>query len=231
MTTRITWMTAKMPAGLLGRAVKKLQDDKYDEDKGAGFRMQRIRRDGAVGSFFEKVETPGTIVDPFGKEVLTNRVEYRRTEFAISDYFPELELTNAPRGLRAFFARVSDHFEYQTAFVSLTTDPLLWIDAIVEPKGRALVTALKVGSIPLSTTASAEVVIEGTQDVRREVKKLLADRKYVVKALDAHVTVGSLEFTCTLGSDGKARLEESSEGGVRLIRDALRSAGSTVLTG
>jgi hypothetical protein len=102
-----------------------------------------------------------------------------------------------------------------------------WLKSLEAAVGHVKVTSMSVGDMGLSSSTRADVIVFGTNDVRREAKQLLGDRLRVVSSVDLLWTKGERTFTCELSSSGATYPADLEADLGSAVRTALQQSMGT----
>ena len=138
----------------------------YSDEKGIGFSVKEIRPSYLLGTFIHKVELSETIEDPFGKEIVFERVEFRRVPFRITLSPPELEIVVPSRGISLFIGQLSVAFSMDLRIDPIQVEPFEVFDELKTEKASLLASSVKIDEILLSNKVTAKCTVSGTSDIR-----------------------------------------------------------------
>ncbi|WP_163006122.1 hypothetical protein [Methylobacterium brachiatum] len=177
---RHRWIRAQWPIDMrtLASRLGKLE---YKSDAQAGFILGRARADIVEGRFVERVSVSERVVNPFGGEQLFDRVEFRIAEFRATDGDHGLEIINPPRSTTMFLNHLSEACDDALALEAMDINPLLWGASISDQLGeQCRFLSLQLSKLSLSETVSAQIVLNGTSDVRPYLEDLTRGRKFLI---------------------------------------------------
>lgn len=119
------------------------------------------------GAVLEKIPIHEMGQDPLGNEYVFERVDYRQTEFSVSNGYPHLELVNAPRGIQGFTSRLTEIGDFALSISGIETDVLSWAEKLnkVFPD-QFMVDLAQASGLIIEDNVTARVIINGTVDVR-----------------------------------------------------------------
>lgn len=164
---KVQWLRLpKLDSKALKAAGARILAAEYTDEKGIGFSVKEIRPSHLQGTFIHKVEMSETVEDPYGKEIIFNRIEFRRIPFKISLAAPELEVVVPSRGISLFIGQLSVAFAMSLRIDPIQFEPFDVFDALKEEKDSLLASAVKIDEIALSKTVTARCTVSGTSDVR-----------------------------------------------------------------
>ena len=173
---RRRWYRAEWRASVkeIARGLKAMgfQDGGFD-----GFVLEQTRENYISGSYFERLSRIEHVVDPFGKESVFERLEYRRSEFLITDAYYGLEIINPNRSIHRLISRLIDVSDYRLSLHPANVDPMTWAitsaDLIDEPyKIETIILA----DVVLGGNATAKIAVQGGDDAVSASRSVLNGR-------------------------------------------------------
>jgi hypothetical protein len=222
---RFRWFQVDWPTSIRMLA-KRIKLRTFDGESGHGFIIDRVRDDFLEARYVERVEYTEVVVDPFGKEMSFERVEYRQTLFRASAAAPGLELIDPPRNVQALMNRLSEAVDFEVAITPAIVDVLSW-SAVLQNVGNvsSIVNSLQIGALEIEPGIVAKVVIKGDKDVRVACAALTDDRKFAMEKIQLRLA-SPYRGTVVLSSGGSAALssEDSTEELMLPLRTALADA-------
>jgi hypothetical protein len=163
---RHRWIQARWPIDMRTLAIR-LSRFEYKSDAQTGFILDRARADVVEGRFVERVSVSERVINPFGVEEMFDRVEFRIAEFRATEGDHGLEVINPPRSTTMFLNHLSEACDDALALQAVDLNPLLWGSLISDQVGeRCEFRSLQLSKLSLSETVSAQIVLNGTSDVR-----------------------------------------------------------------
>lgn len=218
---RFRWFQVEWPTSIRTLA-KRIKLRTFDGELGHGFFIDRVRDDFLEARYVERVEYTDVVVDPFGKELTFERVEFRQTLFRASSSAPGLELIDPPRNVQALMNRLSEAVDFEVAITPAIVDVLAW-SAVLQNVGgvSSVVDSLQIGALEIEHGIVAKVVIRGDRDVRAACTALTNDRKFAVEKIQLRLA-SPHRGTVVLSTSGSAAL--SSEDSVEQLIQPLRMA-------
>lgn len=218
---RFRWFQVEWPTSIRTLA-KRIKLRTFDGELGHGFFIDRVRDDFLEARYVERVEYTDVVVDPFGKELTFERVEFRQTLFRASSSAPGLELIDPPRNVQALMNRLSETVDFEVAITPAIVDVLAWAAVLQNVGGvSSVVDSLQIGSLEIEPGIVAKVVIKGDRDVRAACTALTNDRKFAVEKIQLRLA-SPHRGTVVLSTSGSAAL--SSEDSVEQLIQPLRMA-------
>lgn len=223
---RHRWIQARWPIDMRTLAIR-LSKREYKSDTQAGFILDRARADLIEGRFVERVAVSERVVSPFGVEELFDRVEFRIVEFRATDGDHGLEVINPPRSTTMFLNHLSEACDDALALQAVDINPLVWGSLISDQVGdRCQFVSLQLSKLSLSETTSAQIVLNGTSDVRPYLDDLAGGRKFVVDKVKMEFG-DRRKIAIILGRQGSVSANhEISAVNLHIIRSTLKSSGS-----
>ncbi|MBE2203738.1 MAG: hypothetical protein IAE94_05330 [Chthoniobacterales bacterium] len=164
---KVQWLRLpKLDSKALKAAGARILAAEYSDEKGIGFSVKEIRPSYLEGTFIHKVELSDTVEDPYGKEIIYERIEFRRIPFKISLVAPELEVVVPSRGISLFIGQLSVAFSMSFRIDPIQIEPFEVFDALKAEKDSLIASAVKINEITLSKSVSAKCTVSGANDVR-----------------------------------------------------------------
>lgn len=216
---RIRWFQVEWPTSIRTLA-KRIKMRTFDGESGHGFFIDRVRDDYLEARYVERVEYTDVVVDPFGKELTFERVEFHQTLFRASSAAPGLELIDPPRNVQSLMNRLSEVMDFEVAITPAAVDVLSWSAALQNVSGiSSVVDSLQIGALELGLGIVAKVVVKGDRDVRAACTALTQDRKFAIEKIQLRLA-SPRRGTVVLSSGGAAAL--STEDSVEHLMQPLR---------
>ena len=222
---RYRWFQVEWPTSIRTLA-KRIKMRTFEGESGHGFFIDRVRDDYLEARYVERVEYTDVVIDPFGKELTFDRVEFRQTLFRASSSAPGLELIDPPRNVQALMNRLSEAVDFEVAITPAIVDVLSW-SAVLQNVGgvSSVVDSLQIGALEIEADIVAKVVIKGDRDVRAACAGLTQDRKFAMEKIQLRLS-SPYRGTVVLSSAGAATLsaEDTIENLLMPLRLALTNA-------
>lgn len=221
MSKRYRWLTVQWPIALstLG---ERLKARPFGGDVTHGFVVDRIRNDILEARYVERIEYTERITDPFGNELLFDRIEFRQSFFCASTRGPGLEVRDPPRSLQPLMNRLSEATDFEVAINPCKVDVLVWAENFQARIGRPLVVdSLQMNSLQVEDGIMAKILIKGSRDVRTACTALAANRNFQLEKIQLRLEGAA--GTVVLSSGGAATLKADDPEGTLLehLRGAL----------
>lgn len=218
---RFRWFQVEWPTPIRSLA-NRIKLRSFDGESGHGFLIDRVRDDFLEARYVERVEYTDVVVDPFGKELTFERVEFRQTLFRASSSSPGLELIDPPRNVQALMNRLSEAVDFEVAITPATVDVLSWSTLLQDVGGvSSVLDSLQIGALEIEPGIVAKMVIKGDRDVRTACAALTQDRKFAVEKIQLRLA-NPHRGTVLLSSVGSAAL--SSGDSIEQLMQPLRIA-------
>lgn len=193
--TRYRWYQAEWPTTIRTLA-KRIKAKAFNDNASEGFVIDRVRDDFLEARYVERLVYTDHVLDPFGRELTFERVEFRQVSFRVSAGWPGLELVDAPRSSQSLVSQLSEATDFTVAIVPLSVDVLKWAHALQEEMGiTALVDSIQLGALQLGDGITAKAVLKGENDVRAACSRLTEGRKYSLEKVQLR-----------LGKSGRGRV-------------------------
>lgn len=227
MRRRVRWYDLDLLGAPVSRLAEMMIADEYNDDDGAGFVIENASKSMVSGSFIERIDIEDVVSDPHGNMLKFSRVEFRQIEFKILSGRPSLELIDPPRTCKPFFHKLERMLDYRVALSPVAPDLRKWLKALESLVGKVTVTSIAVSGVSMSGRVSADVMLSGSDDVRKELVKLLGDRHGEVVEVSAAWQKSDMELQCDLMKGG-ANYDSSVE---RHVAPVLRATLQDSLAG
>ncbi|KQY03684.1 hypothetical protein ASE23_12870 [Rhizobium sp. Root73] len=148
------------------------QDGGFD-----GFVLEQTRENYISGSYYERLSRVERIVDPFGRESVFERLEYRRSEFLIADAYYGLEIVNPNKSVHRLISRLIEVADYRLSLHPASVDPLAWAIACSELVGeRYKIETILLADVALEGNATATISVKGGEDALAASRSVLNGR-------------------------------------------------------
>jgi len=205
MTRRYRWLEAHWPISMktLG---KRLKARPFEGDVSHGFVIDRLRDDVVEARYVERVEYTETVLDPFGRELSFERVEFRQTHFRAAGNGVGLEVRDPPRSVQPLMNRLSEATDFEVALNAYSVDVMAWAARFQSSSGvSCVVDSLQMNALQLEEGVTAKIVIKGDRDVRQACTKLAGNRRYLLEKVQLRLEK-PYAGTITLSNAGAASL-------------------------
>lgn len=213
----------EIPFSELGTRLKRRP---FTRDASSGFLLDRVRDDKVEAKYIEKTELSEVIVDPFGAQQEFMRIDYKYVYFSLFPSFPNLEVYNPPRGLSGFFSRLGEVCDFSVSISSIDVDVLEWIRVLEERMGKhAQVKSLRIKGLRLGETTSAQVLLDGSKDVRPDIPHVAGGKGFRSDKLKALFSTDTTASPVYLGANASAASShETIVNSLPLLRTSLAEA-------
>lgn len=204
---------------------KRLKARPFGADVSHGFVIDRVRDDLLEGRYIERIEYTDTVTDPFGVELVFDRVEFRQSSFRATPSGPGLELRDPPRSVQSLLNRLSEASDFEVAITAQAVDVLAWSAKFQNlAELISVVDSLQVNALELEPGIRAKIVIKGDSDVRSACATLTGPRKFSMEKIQLRFTKPSIG-TILLGNTASASLgvDDPEERILQALRDSLPS--------
>jgi len=221
---RLRWLEMDLPFSLRTLA-NRLKSFPFTSETIEGFLVDRVRDTHIEARHVEKVFITDTIADPLGDQQVYQRTEYRQTTFRVATGYPELELTDSPRGIQAFTSRMAEICDFKVSIAGLEIDVLLWAEKLMKifPEQFAMIGAQASG-IALEEGVTARIVLAGTVDVRQALTRMTRGQHEGTDKVQLRFGRAGSSTKVVLGSDGTSKiLTETTEDLKNALRQSLAS--------
>lgn len=219
--SRLRWVKVTWPIEMreLGR---RMMQRPFSDDAASGFIIDRIRNTSVEGRFIERVDFNENFVDPIGRELRSERVEFYQTQFIASSSGLGLEIIDSNKGTRFFVNQISKICDDKIALSSLFIDPIAWGQEFQKRLDAKLIAdSMQISNLMVLNGVKAKVVLTGAIDVRDAAGDLSNGKPYRIEKLRLS-TADKPKLGVVLSSTGTAAtFGKGSEILVASVRDAL----------
>ena len=222
---RFRWFQVKWPTSIRTLAGR-IKTRTFEGESGHGFFIDRVRDDYLEARYVERIQYTDVVVDPFGRELTFERVEFRQTLFRASSAAPGLELIDPPRNVQALMNRLSETVDFEVAITPAVVDVLSWSAVLQKICGvSSVVDSLQIGALDIEPGIVAKVVIKGDKDVREACTALTQNRRFAMEKIQLRLA-SPHRGNLVLSSGGSAALssEDSIEHLIQPLRESLAKA-------
>lgn len=204
MKRRMRWYQLTTTDDSLSALPRRMVQDEYNVKKGKGFIIDEASARGHTrGTFVERYTQTERIVDAYGVVTEVEREMYNRVAFHIAPSDSMIEVIDPPRSCRAFISRLGSLMDYRLAVEQVQPKVDRWMKAIEKSLDRrVVVTAMTIVDVPLTAALSADVQVQGAEDVRAETKRLLATRRGTLVSAAITWTDKGRPYSCELSQSG-----------------------------
>lgn len=186
--SRYRWFNAEWPISIRTLA-KRLKAASFGEESSHGFVIDRVRDDYLEARYVERIQFTDTVIDPFGRELAFEHVEFRQCSFKASGTAPGLELLDAPRSTQNLLNRLAEASDFSLAINPFSVDVLAWAARFQSLAGiELIVDSVQLGALELETGITAKAIIKGERDVRSACARLTSKRKYAMEKIQLRFT-------------------------------------------
>lgn len=204
---RYRWLKAEWPIGIRTLA-KRMRQQEFGEGRVNGFIVDRVRDESLEARFVERYEYTETVLDPYGKELTFERLEFRQTAFRASQIWPGLELSNPARSTQSLVSGLLEICSFDLSIAAIDVNVMSWCDEFQRMLGVDAVTdSLQVAALVVADGVKARVLLKGERDVRATYKDLVEERKHLLQKLQLRVVVGGARATVVLSNTAAAKVD------------------------
>lgn len=221
MSQRIRWFGITPSEISLKKYTEAMLSSQYISGKDKGFQLEEVRRDYVTGNYIERIEWDDFIEDPMGDKIDIHRIELRQTKFRLTNKKPELEIYDAPRTLRNFVNQLSNCVGTSIRLLETLIDPNFWLGEIEKLGYKSTVVIVNFDGLTISNNASASIIIEGSEDVRKFLEQFTENKTVRIVKIVALLS-GDREGKVELLDKGRSRIIQGDEHILNIVRNALR---------
>lgn len=207
---RVRWLAAKWPVSMRTLATR-MKGQAFTSDSFDGFVVQRVRDNLIEAHYIEKLSYQETVVDPFGREAVFERIRYRTIDFTLFSEFPNIELREAHRSTREFLSKLIELCSFSVTIEPIAVDLLRWVEDIQRDiKVKSIVDSVQVSGLELEAGIHAKVLIKGDSDVRAALDRLAFAKKFELEKVQvkAKMRAGGQPVPIHISSSGTAKIPE-----------------------
>ena len=173
----------------------------------------------------KKFEYTEKIQDPFGKVFEMPIFGFDEIDFRLYNTTPKLEILDASSDATNILVnKLVSMFPKARAISDAQAEPLKWLAALSPNLQSYEVTAMTLTEIAVTNSISAKVSLDGVQDVRSGLQKLIGNRKHVVQKLRIESVIAGSNSRIDLYADGKAAFTSSNDKVSQFLRESLAEA-------
>jgi hypothetical protein len=220
--TRYRWLAADWPIPVSTLAAR-LKTKPFTSSGKHGFVIDRVRDDWLEARYIERIEYRDSVIDPFGKELLFDRVEFRKTAFRVSASKPSIELREPPRSIQPLINQLSELVDFQLFISTESVDVFLWADKVQALlKHSSIIDSVQINTLELRENVTAKMIVRGSVDVRLSYQDITKNHKYTLEKVQLRIN-DLKKGSIILGNTGAANLEidDSREEIIAAVRSAL----------
>lgn len=205
---RVRWLGAKWPVSMRALA-SRMKGQLFTAESFDGFIIHRVRDHSIEGDYVEKLSYQETVTDPFGNELVFDRVGYRKIEFTLFSEFPNIELRDAHRSTREFVSKLLELCNFSVTVEPITIDLLRWADEFQRAfEEKSIIDSLQVSGLELESGVHTKVLLKGDKDVRAALEQLSPKRKFELEKIQVKVRVGQQTVPIHMSNSGASRIPE-----------------------
>lgn len=218
---RAKWLTAEAKISLRALAAR-MRTHAFTDKSQDGFLLDRTREDRVEGRYVEKLTYQEMVSDPFGQELIFDRMTYRQVQFIMYREFPQLELRDAPRGTFAFISKLLQLCDFNLTSAPFTVDVMRWAEAIGRSVHAAvIVDTMQLSEINVAPKVTGSMVLKSDRDVRDSVKSVIGSRPYTVEKVRLNWNEPSRMVTIQLSNTGAAKVDSADTDLLATLRATL----------
>jgi hypothetical protein len=189
---------------------KKIQQQSFTDSESTGFIMDRVRDDSLEARYIERYEYEETVLDPFGKELTLNRLEYRQTSFRAAPKWPGLELVDAPRSVQGLMSQLAEACNFDLVISPFTVNVMTWAEMFESDFDCSIVIdSIQLGALQVGKSVRAKVVLKGEEDVRPACDKLVSGKKHVLEKLQFRATREGMNTTVLMANNASVKIDSN----------------------
>ncbi|EJN05349.1 hypothetical protein [Phyllobacterium sp. YR531] len=178
----------------------RLQALRYVDGADEGFLVEQAGPIRIQATFVERIQRTEAVIDPFGREEKFELVEYRKSEFSISEGPTGFEIKDAGRGSSRLISKLLEAVNFDFTISPIAVDPLVWAAKFQEHADRrGLIDKVQIGSIRIGQGAVAQLLVKGTVDVAAAATKFVGEFAYEIERVQLRLAAkqGSIVFLAT----------------------------------
>lgn len=186
MLIRLKWLAMELDTARMRALVDGMRKQEYQDGESSGFQLWEIRRDSTEGTYIERVHVRDHVVDPFGRDLPFERIEFRSVKFELRTRMPTVQILNPTQTVRPLVTRMAEILSFAVPLVPIEVNVLSWLREVERRLGRLVVRRIKVTGVPVGGESVGTVQIEGPLDVRRDLRSFLERRAFTIENVVAH---------------------------------------------
>jgi hypothetical protein len=191
----------------------------------SGFKVQSATSKQIIARFVKRFEYTEKIQDPFGKVFEMPIFGFDEIDFRLYNTTPKLEVLDASSdAVNILVNKLMSMFQKARAVSDAQAEPLKWLAALAPNLQSYEVTAMTLTDIAVTNSISAKVSLDGVQDVRSGLQKLIGNRKHIVQKLRVESVIAGSNSIIDLYADGKAAFTSSNDRLPHFLRESLTEA-------
>lgn len=200
------WLYSELPLSL-DQITTLLLAEQYSDDKGEGFLLSSSGKQFLSGRYIEKTIGRSIVIDPFGNQSEQETVAYYTCKFSWQNGSKLLCITEPPRSLRKFLAKLHSLLGLGVVIADITIDPLEWLQKIESQLGITTITHISSFGIHTPVGGLAKISVSGKKDIRTDFDELISNRRHKVE---------NVKFNLIYNNDIKASVELTRAGNCKL---------------
>lgn len=200
------WLYSELPLSL-ELVTTILLSEQYSDNKGEGFLLSSSGKQYLSGRYIEKVIGKSIIIDPFGNQSEQETVAYYTCKFSWQNGSKLLCITEPPRSLRKFIAKLHSLLGLGLVIADITIDPLKWLQQIESQLGITTITHVSSFGIHTPVGGLAKIIVSGKKDIRADFEELISNRRH---------KIDNIKFALKYSNDIQASVELTRTGSCKL---------------
>ncbi|PVZ69723.1 hypothetical protein [Pelagibaculum spongiae] len=200
------WLYSELPLSL-DIVTTRLLAEQYSDDKGEGFLLNSSGKNFLSGRYIEKIIGKSIVTDPFGNQSEQTTVAYYTCKFNWQNGSKLLCITEPPRSLRKFLAKLHNLLGLGVVVADIDVDPLKWLQQIESQLGRTTITHISSLGIHTPVGGLAKISVSGKKDIRTDFEELISNRRH---------KIDNVKFNLKYSNDIQALVELTGAGSCKL---------------
>lgn len=208
--------------GIVREAVNKRQ---FRPNSQSGFKVSISTKKQVVARFIKRFEYIEKIQDPFGKTIDLPVFGFDEVDFSIYNSAPQIEMLDAPAStVSTLLSELLTLLPRERRVSDVQTEPLKWLKAMSKNLDAVMIRAINLVDIPVTNSISAKLSLEGVEDVREGIPKIIGSRKHTVHKLRVDARFQGELVKIDIIADGRANTSSNLERLCPIFREALIEA-------
>lgn len=177
---RVRWLNVVWSKPIQ-QLVNDFKSHAFTQNKTSGFILDKLLEKHIIGRYIERKEINEKTVDPFGQEVIYQKVLFEQTEFAIFDEYPSIEIYNAPRSFKSFISRLLEFCDFNLTVSHFQVDLFRWFEELEKLINSPIqVEAVQITDYEFDKEVQAKISLNSEHDVRHVLNKLEKEKPLCV---------------------------------------------------
>lgn len=215
---KIKWLFYELPLSLVELS-NLMKENQYSEGSSSGFLLSLATQNKLAGKYIEKIVQKSIVQDPFGEVTEMETTSYYICRFNLDSKSKHLYISEPPRSLRKFTNKLHKLTGLGLVLSEININPSEWVNEIEEKSQKFKITQISCCGIRASKDSVAKLAITGSNDVRYDFSKLIADKRYMMESIKFEAEFDNLPVKGELTRTGSCKIRSPN---VPVILEGLR---------